>query len=210
MARSLSVASVIEKNRLSSDTPWLICLDIDVVDPDTGGVVEQLHFVRNSEPVAFNGNTYQAASFDMELKSESGESQSVRLTLKDHSRFVQKRMQMYQGGVGFGVTLTVVNGAALDKPPEVQEFFEVVGADSGNYVCNFTLGTENAITKTFPRRRQTKDFCQWRYKSEECGYSGTMSSCDLSRAGANGCEAHGNVIRFGAFPGINAANVRYG
>lgn len=209
MSKSLSVATIIEKNRLSSDTPFLLLLDIDVVDPNTGSVAETLHLVRNTEQVVFNGNTYQPASFDISLRQEAGDSQSIRLSINDYSRAVQAKMQQYQGGVGFSVTVTVANAAALDKPPEVQEFFEVTASESNAYVCSFTLGAENAITKTFPRRRQTRDYCQWRYKGEECGYAGSMTSCDLSRAGANGCEAHDNVIRFGAFPGINGRDVRY-
>lgn len=210
MTKSLSVASVIEKNRISSDTPWLICLDIDVVDPNTASIVETLHLVRNSEAITFNGHEYQAMSFDIELKEESGSQQNIKLSIKDYTRAVQQRMQDYGGGVGFSVTVMVVNAGNLAAPAEIAEYFEVVGADSGSYTCNFTLGAENNITKTFPRRRQTKDYCQWRYKSEDCGYTGTLPSCDLSLKGANGCAAHQNVIHFGAFPGINGRDVNYG
>jgi phage-related protein len=209
MAKSLSVASVIEKNRLSSDVPFLLLLDIDVVNPNTGTVVETLYLVRNTEQVTFNAHTYTPMSFDIEMREEAGQSHSIRLTVKDYTRTIQQRMQDYQGGVGFNVTVTAVNAAALDKPPEIQEFFEVVAAESGNYTCTFSLGAENVLTKAFPRRRQTRDYCQWRYKSEECGYTGGLSTCDLTRNGPNGCEAHSNVIRFGAFPGINGQDVRY-
>ncbi|MFK3740974.1 hypothetical protein [Massilia sp. TN1-12] len=210
MAKSLSVASVIEKNRISSDTPWLICLDIDVVDPDSGVVVETIHIVRNTESVGFNGHEYTPASFDIQLKEESGAQQTVSLTINDYSLAIQQRMQKYAGGVGFTVAIMVVNADQLDAPPEIIENFEVVGASSANYACSFTLGAENNITKTFPRRRQTKDYCQWRYKSDECGYSGSLATCDLSLNGTNGCKAHQNVIHFGAFPGINTRDVRYG
>lgn len=210
MAKSLSVASVIEKNRLSSDVPFLLLLDIDVIDPDTGVLVETLYLVKNTEDVVFNGHTYSPTSFDIELREEAGNSQSVKLSVKDYSRLVQTRMQAYAGGVGFRVTVTVANAGNLAQPPEVQEFFEVVAADSGNYTCSFTLGAENVVSKSFPRRRQTRDYCQWRYKGTECGYTGGLTSCDLTRTGPNGCEAHNNVVRFGAYPGINAANVRYG
>lgn len=210
MTKSLSVASVIEKNRISSDTPWLICLDIGVIDPDSMSVVETMHIVRNTEAITFNGHEYVPSSFDIELKEESGTQQSVSLSINDYSLAVQQRMQKYAGGVGFTVAIMVVNADQLDAPPEVIENFEVVGANSANYVCAFTLGAENNITKTFPRRRQTKDYCQWRYKGPDCGYTGSLTSCDLSLNGANGCKAHQNVIHFGAFPGINTRDARYG
>ena len=210
MSKSLSVASVVEKNRISSDTPWLICIDIDVVDPVTSALVETLHLVRNSDPIQFNGHTYQPAPLDIELKEEAGTQQSIKLSIPDYTGAVQRYMQDYGGGVGFTVGVMVVNAGNLDNPPEIIEYFEVVSSDSGSYTCNFTLGAENNITKTFPRRRQTKDYCQWRYKGEECGYTGTLPSCDLSLKGPNGCTAHQNAVHFGAFPGINARDVSYG
>lgn len=207
--KSLSIASVIEKNRLSSDVPFVIALDIEVIDPGTGSVVETLHLVRNTEAIVFNTFTYEPAQFDIELKEEAGAQQTVTLSIKDYSRAVQGRMQAYGGGVGFQVAVMVVNTGNLDQGPENTEFFEVVGANSANYVCSFTLGAENHLSKTFPRRRQTRDFCQWRYKdAETCKYSGTMPSCDLTLYGPNGCQAHGNTIRFGAFPGISSRGTR--
>jgi lambda family phage minor tail protein L len=210
MTTSLSVASIIEKNRLSSEVPWLILLDIVVVDPSTLTTVETLNLARNPDPVTYNGATYAPAAFDIELKSQAGEQQTISLSIKDYTLAVQQRMQDYGGGVGFNVSVMVVNAGNLTQSPEVIEYFQVVGAETANYICTFTLGAENNITKSFPRRRQTKDYCQWRYKGQECGYTGSMPSCDLSLKGANGCEAHQNVVHFGAFPGINSRDTRYG
>jgi phage-related protein len=210
MTTSLSVASIIEKNRISSEVPWLIMLDIAVIDPVTLANVETMYLVRNVDPVTYNGHTYTQAAFDIELKARAGEQQSIQITIKDYTLAVQKKMQDYGGGVGFNVTIMVVNAGNLSQAPEVIEYFQVTGAETANYVCSFTLGAENNITKTFPRRRQTKDYCQFRYKGAECGYVGSMPTCDLSLEGPNGCRAHGNVVHFGAFPGINSRDTRYG
>lgn len=210
MSKSLSVATVIEKNLLSSGTPFLVLLDITVVNPATGVVVETLHICRNSEDVVFNSVTYTAANFDIELRSEAGSQPQVSLSIKDFTRAIQARMQAYGGGVGFRVTVMVVNAGALNSPPEVAEYFEVIGANAGNYVCVFTLGAENPLTFIFPRRRQTRDFCQWRYKDPlTCGYSGGIATCDLTLQGPNGCAAHNNTPRFGAYPGVSTNGIRY-
>ena len=210
MSTSLSIASVIEKNRLSSDVPWLVCLDIDVIDPASLTLVETIHIVRNTEAITFNGFNYTPANFDIELKSESGAQSSVNVSINDYSLAIQKRMQSYGGGVGFKVAIIVVNGGALTQPAEIVEYFEVVGASAGNYACTFMLGAENNLTKAFPRRRQMRDYCQWRFKSAECGYTGAMPTCDLSLQGPNGCGAHNNVVRFGAYPGLSNRDTRYG
>lgn len=211
MSRSLSIATVLEKNKLSSDTPFIVCLDIKVIDPPTGALVETLHVVRNTEAVEFNGQVYEPTAFDVELKAESGQQPTVNLTIKDYSKAIQGRMQAYGGGIGFGVTLFVVNADALDAPPEVVEYFEVVGAQAANYDVTFQLGADSLMAVVFPRRRQTRDFCQWRYKDvDTCAYSGGLPTCDLTLNGPNGCSAHNNVINFGGFPGINQNGVRYG
>ena len=211
MSKSLSVATAIEKNRLSSDTPFLVLLDIDVIDPTTAAVIETLHVCKNSEDITFNSVLYTGTDFQIEMKSEAGTQSQIKLTIDDYTRAIQGRMQSYGGGIGFNVTVMVINGAALTSPPEVSEYFQVVGADANNYVVTFTLGAENALAVTFPRRKQTKDFCQWRYKdAATCKYAGALASCDLTLNGANGCLAHSNTINFGAYPGINANGVRYG
>ncbi|WP_186296785.1 hypothetical protein [Cupriavidus campinensis] len=204
MSKSLSVATAIEKNQLGSATPFLVCLDIGVIDPTTAQLVETVYLVRNSEEIVFNGLTYMPVPFDIELKSESGSQSSVNLSIRDTSRAVQARMQQYGGGVGFRVKMTVVNAGNLTQPPEVVENFEVVGADASDYTASFRLGAENVLSQTFPRRRQTKDFCQWRYKDlNTCGYIGGLETCDLTLQGPNGCAAHNNSRNYGAFPGIN-------
>jgi len=208
---SLSVASVIEKNSIGSNTPWLVLLDIEVVDPSSGVIVEVLNIARNNEDVDFNGVTYSRGAFDIELKSDAGSQSQISLSVKDMSRAVQARMQEYGGGVGFNVTVYVVNSGALDQPPEVAEYFQVTAAQAQEYIAQFTLGAENALSYTFPRRRQTHDYCQWRYKDPDtCAYSGGLATCDLTLNGANGCRAHSNERNFGAFPGIDTQMVRYG
>ena len=144
------------------------------------------------------------------MKEESGVQQEIKLSIKDYSKAIQQRMQAYGGGVGFNVAVMVVNAGLLNQPPEILENFQVIAADSASYVASFHLGAENNISKNFPRRRQARDYCQWRYKGDECGYTGTNPTCDLSLKGANGCVAHQNVIHFGAFPGINGRDVNYG
>lgn len=210
MSRSLSVATVIEKNRLSSDVAFVVLADIEFVDPATGVVAETAHFARNSEDVVFNGITYVAGHFDIEFRQEQGTQPTVNIVVRDLSRGLQAKMQQYGGGVGFNVTIIVANTAQLDKPAEVVENFQVTGASANNYIVTFQLGVENAVMQTFPRRRQTKDFCQWRYKDPDtCGYSGGLTTCDLTLQGPNGCAAHSNTPNFGAFPGINSNGAVY-
>ena len=216
MAKSLSVATILEKNRLDSGVPFLALLDIEIVDPYTGSVVEILHLVRNDEPIEFNGQEYTPCIFDISMKEEINTQTSLELSINDYSQAIQGYMQEYSGGVGFNVTFTIVDGSALDLPPELVEYFEVMSGSASEYRCSFTLGANNALMAYFPRRRQTKDYCQWRFKDENCGYTGPATSCDLTLQGPNGCSAKGKrpsgewqTLHFGGFPGINSNGLYY-
>jgi len=203
MAERISVASIIEKNKLGSSVPYLAFIDVDVIDPATGNTVETLHYVNNTEDITRQGVLYTAAQFSLELKTQVGTQPQITLTILDYTRLVIQRMQDYAGGTGFPVTVTVTNSAALDEAPDVQEYFEVVTASADNYSVSWTLGTENALNRQVPRRMQRRDFCQWVYRDgNTCRYNGPMSACDHSMHGALGCAAHGNAVNFGGFPNL--------
>ena len=203
----LSIASVIEKNRVASDVPFLIALEVAIKDPITSALIETVRLVKNSEDLTINGFLYTAAAFDIELKEEAASQPSITLSVKDFTRSIITKMESYGGGVGFGVIVSVVNAGALSSPPEATLFFEVIGSSAANYVVQFQLGAENPLYRIFPRRVQAKDFCGWKYKDQiTCKYAGAIPSCDLTLNGPNGCKAHSNEVRFGAFPGINNAS----
>jgi phage-related protein len=207
--KPLSLASVIEANRIASEVPFLCLIDVEVVNPTTGVVVTTLHIARNSEEVVFDGNTYEPGVFDIQLTAEAGQAAEVTLSVNDYTQAIQGMLEAYGGGVGSNVTFYLVNADNLDQGPEVVEYFQITATQSGDYIHQFTLGAENTLMQTFPRRRQTKDFCQWRYKSTECGYTGGLASCDLTLQGPNGCRVHSNSNNFGAFPGLNGNGYRY-
>lgn len=209
MPQPLSIANVIEANRVSSDVAFLIFIDVEIVDPATGVVVTELNFVRNTEDIILNGKPYQKSSFDISISQESGKQSEVTLTVTDYTQALQSFMEEYGGGVGSNVTMSIQSAAELDAAPDLVEYFQITGASASDYIQNFTLGAENALMLTFPRRRQTRDFCQWRYKGEGCGYVGALESCDLTLQGTNGCDVHGNSLNFGGFPGMNSNGYRY-
>ena len=53
MANFLSVGSVIEKNKLFSNKPFLNFIEIDVIEPRTHKFIETLYFVNNKENIEY-------------------------------------------------------------------------------------------------------------------------------------------------------------
>jgi len=55
-----------------------------------------------------------------------------------------------------------------------------------------------------PKRQCIANICQWRYKSVECSYTGTLPTCDKT---LDACKAHfgSNAnLPYGSFPGVGA------
>lgn len=204
---------MIDKNKVSSQTPWVVLIDVAIVDPNTREVVDTLHIARNDENVVFgtdaDGNplVYQAGNFDFNIQQAQNQEPSVTITAQDQTRYIHSRMEAMAGGVFSNVTMTVVNTDRLDQPPEIQETFEILQASTKEYVVTFQLGSENLLAIQFPKSKQWKDRCAWRYKGYGCRYAGPAPTCDYTLDGANGCIVHQNALNFKGLPGLVALNI---
>lgn len=202
--KSLTIASVIDKNRLASDQAWIIGLKIHVIDPETHDEVDIIRVVSNDEALTIQGEVYEPVPFTVDINEAVNEVATVSVSIQDQSQTVQAEMQAYRGGVGFTVEMLIVRAThtTVNYEPDLHEFFTVVSASANDYVVNWQLGAENPLNETFPRGTQMRDRCRWSYKGPECGYAGARASCSRTLRGTNGCEAHNNAPRFGGYPGI--------
>lgn len=201
MAVSLSVADVIDKNKIASENAWLILVDVEIRD-ELDQVVDTLSLVSNNENIEYREVTYLASKFDLSVAKRANEEPSIKFSATDVTGAIRDKMEEYGGGVGSSVTVTVVNHGNLDADPELVETFDVLAASAPDINVEWTLGAENPLKYQFPYRRQYRDRCPWVFKGKRCGYTGSMTSCDFTKNGVNGCRAHDNVRRFGGFPGL--------
>jgi len=203
--KNLSIATVIEKNKLQSDRAWLIALKIHVRNPATGSIEEVIRVVRNTELTTIMGEPYEPAAFDISLDEKSTELPTLKITIQDQTQIVHGYMERYGGGVGFDVDLIVVHAKTADdseSDPELIEYFQVINSGTSNYVVSWTLGAENPLRQIFPARRQDDEQCSFKFKDGNCAYKGSATSCDLTLNGANGCRAKNNAKNYGGYPGI--------
>jgi len=213
MARHLSVATVIEKNKISSKVAFVVLLELRIVDPNTRQVVEILRLAANDENIMFGldekGYTaiYQSANFDLQIDQKANTSPSVTLTATDPTMFIQSRIEGYAGGVFSEVVLMVVNTARLDKPAEVREKFSVITTSSKDYVVTANLGAENPLNIQFPKYKQFRERCAWRFKDYGCGYKGAATTCTYVLDGKGGCREKGNSMNARVLPGLVPMNL---
>lgn len=203
--RSIHVSLKTEKNKLNSTAAFLSLLQIEVGDD------EVRYFVPNTENVTFDGITYEP--FPCKLNSIQ---QDLRGGLEDVEVAVSNVTREMSAYVEFNdlrgrqVKMLTVSTAHLDNPTATLEevVFEINEVSVQEEAVIFLLGHERILQQRFPGQRFLRNNCRWVYKSKECGYSGGMATCSKILEGIDGCRAHNNVARFGAFPGLPSVGGR--
>lgn len=204
----LSIASTIEKSRVSSKHPWVALVRITWPDDSI------LRLARYVDDLVFDDGTGAATwtayswEFDVLEEKSDGSIPTWNVSVSNVARAIEAMLEELGGGVGGHVAIFVVNHVHLKREPALELYFDIVGVRSDVQFVRFKLGAESPFRIMFPRHTYTADRCQWGYKSVECGYTGEMPTCSFQLGGTNGCRAHDNVQRFGACPGIDSNGVR--
>jgi len=184
---ALSEASIIEKNKLSTDGVWLLALEVQIPE-------NTLYLVNNTEDVTLGGQRYVAFPFSLEDITEDGkELPNVRLTVSNATGTIQRYVEKNNGLGGMKVVLRVYHTSIPDAA-EVEEYFVVTGVTCDVEQVTFTLGTDFSFTRRFPPVRMMKDYCPFKFKGVECGYRGAAQQCNKT---LKRCRELGNNIRFG-------------
>ena len=143
---SLSTIAKMEKNKLEQDSCWLVLLEIAISD------TESIRLVRNTEDINWNGYTWIAFPFDLDVISDSGdgEIQSVTVKVSNVTRAVQKYLEDTKGGVGAEVTVMVINSKRLDLVDSftINTSTNYIKLDSAANAHSFSVGEGNFITNT--------------------------------------------------------------
>lgn len=92
MPRRLSSFGILQKNKLASDTSWLIMLEITIP-----GVSEPARVTSNNESVTWRGESWIAFPFELEEISEEGKGEVPRVELRvsNVNRVMESYLQDY-------------------------------------------------------------------------------------------------------------------
>ena len=208
--RDLERDFVTEKNKLQSAA--VITLYDVQLDESTW-----IYVCNWTASVTFDSQTYTPIAIKRGAISHdsSGKITSMSLTVGNVSRVISGYLETYDGMIGMKVIVTTVFANLLDDPnSKVVEEFYIKTAVADESKVTFSLVAKLDILDVFvPRRKFTRNFCQWEYKRDGCwlttgatfeaaaGFNNTPL-CDRTLGGASGCEFHTNEERFGGFPGI--------
>ena len=200
--KNLPASLKYEINKLTSANPWIALLDIKISDSLT------LYLCNNPDEITFNGHTYTPINFEIEATKNvtNGEIPTVTLRVSNVTRVLQGYLEELKGGVGLEVKVNIVDAAYLDEDySELELVFEIIATTSDAHWVTFTLGSPNPLRKRFPADTYLAGYCRWKFKSAECGYSGSETSCDHT---LENCKRLGNQARFGGFDGLSGGYFR--
>jgi phage-related protein len=199
--KKLPASLVLEKNKLSQNSAWLILLHINIQD-------NHEYLVRNNESVIFGGQTYDPFAFELDAtKQESkGKIPTVSLSVSNVTRLFANLLELYDGGVGAEVTITIVNSELLtENYSELEITYDVLATEVTEEWVIFTLGAPNPLRQRYPKYRYISGHCNWQFKSFECGYSGSDTTCNRTLVA---CKAKNNSEYYGGFLGLMAGGMR--
>ena len=189
--RVFSEAAVLEKNRLASDSPFLIFLEIENKE------IGVIRLVRNTENIMWQGNEWQAFPLDIETSSEDGKTiPALNVKVSNCGGIIQTYLQQYNGLVDSMVRLMVALASNLENPnPEFELDFLIKSASYDESWVTFCLSASAELMNRFPAHRYINNFCPFRCGDLRCGYIGagvcvnTLETCLIPS-------------RFGGEPGI--------
>lgn len=199
----MTLSTINDLNKLASDESLVVLLEVEIPSSDV------LYLANYNADITFLGNSYQAFLFQMgEISSSRGEVPQFEIKIDNTSRGINSLMMDYDiylkanGIEGNQIYANIIVVNTVDLSDYVlKERFELVSWDIDSHFASFKLGASNPFTLKYPCRAIYADFCQWKFKSLQCGYSGVETSCDKS---LTRCRQLSNSPRFGGFNGVKS------
>lgn len=210
---TLSPTAIAEKNKLGTDSLFLLCLAITIP-----GVSTPIRIVRDNAALTWCGYTWQCFPFEIDPigNTNKGEIPQVVIRVANQNRVMEAYIQQYDtycktyGFSPIAVDVYVVNTKAIaldgDCDPECEYSFLLKQPKTNSQWATFTLGGDNVYSIRIPQGRVLKNVCRFKFKGVDgrCGYTGSATTCNKS---LSSCRALGNSVRFGGFPGAGSGGL---
>lgn len=193
---TLTSAMIAQKNTMAgtSEGPWVWLCELW---RDSTNV---LRYARAQENVTFDSQTWTANNLVIEPPSSDNRGTSKAFTIAIQN--VDQTMVTYlEAGElrNQAASLYLVHADLLSAATNVVTWRGVILEAEASYeYCSFSIGSYDIRAGKVPASAYSATRCRWRFKSQECGYSGGQTSCDKRYTTCNATMS--NVARFGGFP----------
>ena len=205
--KSLSTPLIQTKNSLHTQYPWLLLMELHVNDTDD--TIYRL--VQHDADVTFDGNTYTAFNFELDLITyKGGEVPTTTLRISHVTQFLKSALEANRGCTSSDVVIYIVHANCLAEDySELTLNFDVISPRITAKFVEFKLGGPSPMRRRVPPDRYYADACRFTFESARCGYSRkTVAGVTLAGADPVSIEvtAHGfstgDSIRLAAINGI--------
>ncbi len=196
MVRTLDSVFVTEKNKAENQPIHLYT----IYDYDGGST--NLYFAQYDIDVTFDGQTYTKFPIQHEPISEntSGEIDNVKITVANVSRAIQAYIEAYDWRNKKVDITTVFANQLSDADVKRVDTYYISSYVATDEAVEFTLTSKfNVLSVQLPLRNYMRNYCSWKFKGTECGYSGAETTCARTKVA---CKALNNYERFGGFPSV--------
>lgn len=214
--RTIPAPLITEKNKMSSEYPWVILLDVQI-DATTWIYVTNYDAIYEywkkyhdewtgaRDKIIFphpGGSLYEFFPFRVDIMKETstGGLESFKIAIDNSNRQMEAYLHSYDL-VGNEIILRIVNLNYMESSDnQMIDYFKILSITSGRIVT-FALGHVGLINKRFGRTITRS--CTFRFKDDYCGYTGAGTACkrilgDVSTPDT--CKYYENQARYGGFP----------
>ena len=197
MPRNPSSTFISEKNKLESSQ----VIHLYEFEYSSGGSLYNLYFTNYDTNITYpsGGQIYYASAIqhDQLQESRDGGVAQVTISVANVDRVIGSYVDENDGFRGRPLTIKTVFASHLDDASAyIEEKFTVDSATIAEDTCQLTCTSRMDVMNVNIPRRRFVNYCQWVFKSTECGYAGAETSCNKSFAR---CQALDNEERYGGF-----------
>ena len=185
-----------EKNKPSNQPIYLYSIE------DYNGSVD-LNLAEWDTDITYDGVTYTKfpIKHDEIGENSQGEIDNFRVTVSNVNRIIQAYLEGYDLR-GKKVTITLVWANQLaDLDANIKFIYYIDNYTATQDTVEFVLSSKyDIIDLTLPNGIYNRNYCRWKFKSTECGYTGAQTTCDKRKATCK--TTMSNIARFGGFPSV--------
>jgi lambda family phage minor tail protein L len=186
-----------------------------------------VYYALHDADITVDGQLYSANSGKVSQLAETLEGQAPRLRLQIQNldgtmatnlgaeksvtvgEGLTKARRMQERGIDVALRMVLLDALAEGAVFEVT--FELDAYTWNDNEARLDLSASPVLRGIqVPGRRTQTWYCPWTYKGTECGYTGSLKTCDYTYDGPNGCTKHFSKTeakRFGGFIGRPQANI---
>jgi phage-related protein len=166
-----------------------------------------LYLTSQKEDKTFDGQVYTsyAISHDSVGENKGGKADQVTLKIGNVARLFQAYFEAYDFR-GLKVTIKTIFSDTIATAAAVMSdvfYIDSYDADQQNAIIHLTSKWD-VLEYKLPARKYARNYCQWKFKSTECGYAGGETECNKS---LTRCKVLDNQLRFGGFPSIPSKRI---